>query len=77
MRKICVKVPIPDPSFWAWPEMLIPPYWEVVVSMLFGAREINICRSFIYIHVDVIANNIWVSLSFFSLSFLNLFFKKN
>jgi len=24
-----LDVPIPDPSFWAWPEMLIPPYWEV------------------------------------------------
>jgi len=25
-----LDVAIPDPSFWAWPEMLIPPYWELV-----------------------------------------------
>jgi hypothetical protein len=24
-----LDVAVPDPSFWAWPEMLIAPYWEV------------------------------------------------
>ena len=25
-----LDVPIPDPSFWAWPENLIAPYWELL-----------------------------------------------
>lgn len=25
-----LDVAIPDPSFWAWPEMLIAPFWEIV-----------------------------------------------
>ena len=29
-----LDVPIPDPSFWSWPEMLIPPFWEVLWSII-------------------------------------------